>query len=330
MPSMFRSDPYRVEYHSFDDYASRTLLANERGLIRDLERIQKGLGLIPSPVRDVSKLQLQGRKLEDKYFSAWNLAGERERGGMEEPVYEWFRICDLHAAASECEHDQLFEAAWNAEVHSTVLRLALQGRRRQETGVWYRDITTATILESCLHLSPSSAARTTGKRVDYAIILEPSEDLRPRIKDKVKRSFSTTINHTAQEHIRYKPIAIGIETKRFCQEKLKSDQDKIKADEQLLVWVSGHFTRLRQLLSTKQSQEIPALPLLLVQGHDWKLYMAKVGENPLERKLDLFQEMTIGSTASIVGIYTLITALRRLAEWAEKNYGPWFVESILD
>lgn len=329
-PSIFRFDPYRIDYHSFNDDASRKLLANERGLLRDLERIQKGSGLIPSYVRDVSKLQPQGRKLEDKYFSAWKLAGEKAARAMEEAVYEWFRVCDLHAAASECQHDQLFEAAWNAEVHSTVLRLALQGRRREETGVWYRDVTTATILESCLHLSPFSTTRTSGKRVDYAIILEPSEELRPRIKDKVERSFSTTINHTAQEHIRYKPIAIGIETKRLSQEKLKADQDKQKADEQLLVWVSGHFTRLRQLLSTKQSQEIPALPLLLVQGHDWKLYMAKVGENPLERKLDLFQEMIIGSTASIVGIYTLLAALRRLAEWAEKKYGPWFVESILD
>lgn len=325
-PSLFRFEPYRTTFHSFDDDACTALLADEVDLLRDLERIKQGLGVIPSSVKAFCTTQHLGSKLEAKYFSSPNMAGEMTWEAMEERVYEWRRVCDLRDAALECQRSQLYEAAWNAEVHSTVLRLALR-RRREKSGVWYQDVTTARMLPTCLYPRPSSAemafSRTGSKKVDYAIVLEPSESLKTRIRDKVEREIFGSINHTAQEHMRYQPIAVSIETKL-------PGESKREADKQLLVWVSGHFTRLRQLLSTKQSQTIPALPLLLVQGHDWKLYMAKVSENPLERKLNLFQEMTIGSTASIVGIYTLIAALRRLAEWAEKKYRPWFVESILD
>lgn len=325
-PSLFRPEPYRTTCRSFDDDACAALLADETDLLRDLERIQQGLGVVPSSVKAFCTTQRLGSKLEAKHFSSPNMPGEMTWEAMQERVYEWRRVCDLRDAALECQRNQLFEAAWNAEVHSTVLRLALR-RRREESGVWYQDVTTAPMLPTCLYPRPSSedaaVVRTGGKKVDYAIVLEPSESLKTRIRDRVEHDIFGSINHTAQEHMRYQPIGISIETKL-------PGESKREADKQLLVWVSGHFTRLRQLLSTKQSQEIPALPLLLVQGHDWKLYVAKVGENPLERKLDLFQEMTIGSTASIVGIYTLLAALRRLAEWTEKRYRPWFVESVLD
>ncbi|KAL1614351.1 hypothetical protein SLS56_012128 [Neofusicoccum ribis] len=317
-----RAEPYRIEYHSFDPEIRATLLADESNLLAALEKLQQGQGVVPRSVRALCATHPLGKALEDKHFSAPD-PGEVLGDAMKKHVYEWHLICDLRASSLECQVNQLLEAAWNAEVHSTVLRLALQGERRRESRVWYRDISTASILRSCLHCSPFP--ETSGKKVDYAVILEPSDDLKSRIRDKVERDAGTTINHTAQAHLRYQPIVISIETKR-------SGEGKTQADKQLLIWVSAHITRLRQLLRTSTqsgSKKIPALPLVLVQGHDWKLYMAKVGDNASERRLDVVQEMAIGSTASILGIYTLISSLRRLAEWAEKEYRPWFVESVL-
>jgi hypothetical protein len=50
--------------------------------------------------------------------------------------------------------------------------------------------------------------------VDYATCLAPDIELEEKISEKLRIDFSPSISHTRAEFIRFKPIAISIETKR--------------------------------------------------------------------------------------------------------------------
>src|SRR5580700_3061459 len=106
------------------------------------------------------------------------------------------------------------------------------------------------------------------KMVDYALIISAPSDtsFQQRIIHTLKTTRSSSINHTAADYIRFTPIAISIETKRAA-----IDEDS--ANIQLGLWVCAHFARLRQLTSGAVS--LPVLPLLIVQGHQWKMMIAE-------------------------------------------------------
>ena len=46
-------------------------------------------------------------------------------------------------------------------------------------------------------------------------------------------------------------------------------------------------------------------------------------------RIDLIKELHLGDTGSMLGVYQIIAAIRRLAEWVSKIYRPWFVREIL-
>lgn len=100
--------------------------------------------------------------------------------------------------------------------------------------------------------------------VDYAITIYSEPMPNKAILDKLRSKHSESINHTKAEYIRFKPIAISIETKRPAA----GEGD---AKIQLGVWSSAHFQYLVQFCS---SQNLPILPQILVVGHVWLLKIA--------------------------------------------------------
>ncbi|KAH7062605.1 hypothetical protein B0J12DRAFT_563426 [Macrophomina phaseolina] len=157
------------------------------------------------------------------------------------------------------------------------------------------------------------------------MVIEPAPILAGSISEKLRRRDEYSINHTDQGHLLKTPIAVGIETKRpGC--------DEFTARAQLTVWAAAHFYRLHQLSQTAGhescAKEIIEIPLILVQGHEWKLALAKA-EVPEEHKICFMRYITIGKTNSILGIYTLIASLQRLGKWASEVYEPWFKLYVL-
>lgn len=316
------------EHYFFEEpEVERMLSSVEKELLDDIRAIQAGDAVVPRSIRALVVSHRLGRYLEERHFSKASSEGNIDDMSWVqqlEEAAEWSRICELQEAALECRKARLFEAAWNAEVHSTVLRLAFQGKRRKEAGVWYRDITTARITKS--YLPPQIAGEdqaSGGKMVDYAIIIEPPKDMRGCVRKQARRHGVHSINHTAQEHICHDPIAISIETKRRA---IEEDE----AEVQLSNWVSAHFTHLRLLSSDYgelSSESIPALPLILIQGDVWRLCIAK---SESLHELHIIKYQVIGNTETILGIYKLLASLRRLARWVRHDYWPWFVRHILN
>ncbi len=100
--------------------------------------------------------------------------------------------------------------------------------------------------------------------VDYSINLLPNEDIKNAIIRllRVQSYDLQTINQTRADPVRFRPIAISIETKT-------PNASQQEASIQLGMWVAAYFNRIRTL--TRESHVMPTLPLLSVSGAKWYL-----------------------------------------------------------
>ena len=175
--------------------------------------------------------------------------------------------------------------------------------------------------------------------VDYAIVIQSDKELTGQIRQSLQR-FSDdhqNINHTAYPALKVRPIVISVEAK-------VQGAGKYELMVQLSIWVAAHFKKLEMLREAK-STDI-SLPLISIDGHDWRLHMACQGADGsivsvlLCARLDakvltlvvtqsIVGKQNIGGTSSIVDIYKLLSFLRILAHWSHEEYLPWFKDNIL-
>lgn len=102
--------------------------------------------------------------------------------------------------------------------------------------------------------------------VDYAIILDPDEEMSRAIRNVLKTldGEDCNINHTKYGPIRYNPIIANIEVKA-------PGSGKDTAMVQLAIWVAAQFNRLAKLGG---GGALHMMPLIWVEGHDWRIYIA--------------------------------------------------------
>ncbi|KAK0622143.1 hypothetical protein DIS24_g11358 [Lasiodiplodia hormozganensis] len=288
--------------------------ADVRELCRDIRRVGRGNGLIPSVVKGRAAALLDDDLLDDLNFD------DSDNSEQERAEHEgfWAAANSLMDAANECEEDDLCEADWNNEVHSRALRLALE-RGRSERAVWYRNVTTAQIKDQSLLPSSAAGLAAQSKMVDFAVVLDTrsDKDLAKIVRAKLRQEELSSINHTPAEHVRFSPIAVSIETKRAAIE-------EDVANAQLAVWVSAHFRWLQRL--SNGGSALPTLPLIIVQGHEWKLMLAELED---DSEIRIFRHLSLGTTRSVLGVYQLAASLRRLAGWAKDTYRPWLEKNLL-
>ena len=313
----FQLSDVQVEMRAFGLFGD-TVLSGAKRLYQDLRRIEIVKDVIPSAVKNKVARYLDGVSVEDMKF-----AEDGEDGvtvGRNDLGHDAIltRVLEIFDVAKECSVGRYSESAWNSEVHSRLLRLALYGWWRSK-GVWYRDIMAAKIHDSSLLPRIATGAVMSSKMVDYALCidLDTSSDMHQRIIDTLRAEGKPSINHSAAEYVRFKPIAVSIETKRG-----NVDEDRMYV--QLGIWLSAHFARLRQL--TGGDCQLPALPAVIVQGHRWSLMIAEVG---VDRKVVILKELRLGATDSVLGIYQIIASIRRLAKWVQEEYRPWFESNVL-
>lgn len=323
-------------------------------LLTDLQRISDAEAIIPREVMELAVMELSVGLLHLRNFEneeATHNANTRKNEGTDGEGAFWEEVRGILKEAWTAYDRCKDEPSWNSEVHSKILRMALQGSQKTSTrlhkktkDVWYEDVSKARISSSCRPssrpkepspmTSPRSSARTnttSSKMVDYAIHIEPDDSLLDDISAKLLiEDKSRSINHTDKICLYASPIAISIETKR-------AGGDEFEGTRQLVSWVSAHYTRLHQLVTSETScngeqhnhgpHHFPDLPLILVIGHDWKFMIAHPCAN--EERLRIMRGMKIGSTESVLGIYQLISSIRRLCRWINEVYRPWFEQTVL-
>jgi hypothetical protein len=331
-----------------------------KGLVRDLRRTGAGRGVIPWDIKPKAMKYLEDIIFDDLAFADLEIY---EHGVEDAKKHEvlWEKVLEILDAARECRTNALPESAWNAEVHSRLLRAALSGYWHSHNHIWYRDISTAKITDASLlpTVGPRGGAASTtmqSKMVDYALIIDPNypsgghgrrssqsrntSRLSKRIAATLRAEGKPSINATATEHVRFEPIAVSFETKRAA-----IDEDD--AHVQLGMWAAAHFARLRQLVCARnggasvEEVRLPILPLVIIQGHDWKMMVAEAvrdqngGGKGAEaevggyNKVVILRDLRLGSTDTVLGIYQLVQAVRVLAEWAGGDYRRWLESEVL-
>ena len=300
-----------------------------------MERISNKIGIIPWVVKDkfvsINETVYSFNCAEDEKSQgkeARRKATDKATGGLGYDLF-WFQVSRIRLATVECLVAGGPKSAWNSEVHSSILRLALEGYWEAQE-VWYQDITLARISDKSLVPWNIATGAMQSKMVDYAIVINPSRDftedasasLHKHIIEKLRvEGIGASINQTAADYVRFKPIGVNIETK-------KGAVGEDEAHLQVGTWLTAQYARLSQLLSTKGKTKtrLPSFPVLSVQGQRWLLMIAHMNDNG---RIDLIKDLHLGQTGSAIGVYQVIAAIRRVAQWIKDDYRPWFEKEVL-
>lgn len=142
------------------------------------------------------------------------------------------------------------------------------------------------------------------------------------------------INQTFYPPVRFSPAGVTIETKA---------NSSIDGRAQLSIWIGAwieqmHYLRtvaahpdmkptaLEKELERQSKQPLGIhIPLILVAGSIWKLYLAL----DTAEGIIISSMFTIGDTSSVLGVYRLVKSLRILAGWVAGPFLAWLKENIL-
>lgn len=239
---------------------------------------------------------------------------------------------EIESEADQCKLSDCSEASWNMHVHIQVLKLAFSGHRT----VRVEPALSAKIATPFVPTANGKAAVVESKMVDFTLLLwlnrgrpqstphdppPPEADSRliAGIANKVWKQpgESRFINQSSYAPLQFAPIACNIETKTATS----ANQGKL----QLSVWTAAWFNRMSELLPDNR---IPTIPLIHVVGHEWLISFASFRRSHIE----IAEELAIGDTRTLIGLYQLVASLRRLGDWIETTYRAWaeevFVQNV--
>jgi len=202
----------------------------------------------------------------------------------------------------------------------TMCRSSVQYPLRGMAGADFGGRSTVAWIQSDAFDLPEYGQGTEGpdRKIDFSIGLRLSDQ-----NEKDLFRSTSAVNPTLHEPTRFVPTTVHIETKL-------TGEGMREAQSQLLHWLPRHIAKLRELLARAGKPEntpIPVLPVLVVQGHEWKCLYYE--DQSTKARLLSRTGYTIGSTGTIVGAYAVVAALQYLMDWSEQEYRPWFKENIL-
>ncbi|CAH0035991.1 unnamed protein product [Clonostachys rhizophaga] len=246
-------------------------------------------------------------------------------------------VAFILAGAAEMNTNRHDEASWNSEVHSEVLKAALNppGMGRYTHLINYQPCSSASIIPD--YHQPA----VKGRKVDFAIYIDPTNDphrapTNEAITDLRRKLPKGALNHTDYHPLRCRPVAFSIETKR-------TGENWEVAKLQLGTWLSAQWQFLQRLVELRQKGAVskrgdgdaghgvavhqlpPFLLGIIIQGHDWYLVLSTREKN----QTIVWEKASIGSTADALGVYKITYMLQLLRRWAQDTYWPW-LRGVMD
>ncbi|KAI1498687.1 hypothetical protein F5X99DRAFT_431577 [Biscogniauxia marginata] len=317
----FANSELRPLAHSYSQLPPST-----RALVDHLRDAFDGIQILPTVVRNDANERVHPHNLIQD--PAYHL-------GAEEALAELRQVRSVADAASDCQLECQSEAAWNARVHNPLLLLALAGKRGKTVKPWIT--TTATMISESKTRSIDTGEIMSSKMVDFCLTIElRSPKAVQQVLMRQPCDNLRTINQTMYPPLRFRPIAVAIET--------KIETSASMGESQLGIWTKGWLNRMGLF----GVPECPPVPLIHIRGHEWYVLLGWTGaeyqqqepdpggfdtseEAPTgmrESKLLITMEQAIGDTRSLLGIYKLLRSIRLLADWAEADFREWF-ENIM-
>ena len=281
--------------HLFSTRTTRPTAATSRKALKDRRRqrvIAKG-----DYDDDGAEGQPKNQSPQDDILHHLNLLDEFET------------LLDIVARTSQFKAAPNSEAAWNEEIHSCILRLAMG----DWPGVRVENVTRANIAKPFHPLARPELeleVPLATKMIDYALLLQPelTDPLSGAIQDFVAKLRYQTFNQSMYEHLRTGPsgvfIETKVETKRYAE-----------ARTQLGLWLATWYDRVREFHSTDSL----VLPVLIATAEAWELWFA------IDRcdYFDICGPLSIGGTDNLQSIYLLRYCLSCLGEWMTTDFRSW-------
>ena len=148
---------------------------------------------------------------------------------------------------------------------------------------------------------PDLTTASQAKFVDMALLYRPTNSESPELiaLENLLRSLpsaTASLNQSDYGILRRFPAPVSIETKI-------PGGDVEEAKVQLGVWTAAWYKRMRDLCPNRK-QRLFNVPLFLVEGDRWSLYVACEKESAIY----IYGPEDLGSTNSIAGLYRLVPA----------------------
>lgn len=121
-------------------------------------------------------------------------------------------------------------------------------------------------------------------------------------------------DHPDAAHLRCKPIALNIHTKRPMQSWTDS---KSQLAISTVAWV-------QQLAVLPGGDRWPAIPLLIAQGHDWHLLIVSKDDH----QMTIWEKIPLGSTRSYFDTMKVVASLHWLFDWLDRVWEPWLLSLV--
>jgi hypothetical protein len=305
------------------------LSAVDTSLIRHLGRISTGQGILPRCLND----DIQALAGDLSPIQPWMLAGENDDPLLSRDphvlLYELYDAYEILDRSVRCDELEEAELAWNTDVHSPILRLALKGQRTLQAE-------TVSLASICRPLLPPRdlSGRVVGdKMVGFCILFANLEAEEPavlhHIRDLVGQERDEqlrTINQSTSTSLVLQPFAVAIETKATSGSELEA---KAQLQSYMFTWLARlrRFLHLRGLNERDQDAIMAKLsfPVIIVNCSCWHLYLFR--DTPTA--VAMYKVVRLGDTHSLLGIYQLLASLRMLATWAKGPFWKWFKQDVL-
>ncbi|KAL8835788.1 MAG: hypothetical protein Q9170_003182 [Blastenia crenularia] len=289
----------------------------------DVQSLSDGVGILGYTDRELASLTEANGNLEigDRHRLSYPWVNNLEKRRKIGRTLSLSEVQGLTAAAISCEEGRSHEGTWNEEVHLVAIRAALASSARSE----YLKAASA---KTASIDPPSLASEALPKRVvDYAIVLVPDEIISRAWKklQPLQGAGIKSWNHTTTNDLRTTPIASSIETKA-------PNKSWTDGKAQLAIWTAALHKRLFMLRKPGRGHlQIPAMPLLIAQGHDWHLLIVSREPQSCDEACCgtiIWQKIDIGSTRNCFDAYKLLAVLHKVADWAYTTWRPWFRELV--
>ncbi|KAF9731991.1 hypothetical protein PMIN02_000356 [Paraphaeosphaeria minitans] len=283
---------------------------------QDVRKLYKAIQGLARRARGVIPLGIEAEVEKDTHGDLDDLdyyVYETPNGKTHEQMKDEFKAMrGIRNETLICKTKHLHEPSWNELVHSQMLKQAVLGR----PSFSYHNITTARVIKGLVPGNEYSEL-LKGKMIDFAVTLGPPFVPTAYATNRLAASLpklQRTISPSDYSPLCYEPVVLRIETK-------SPDVDSENGEVQLCLWAMANFNRLPQLI---QDPVAMTMPLLLVTDARWKLYFAR----DLVNEIHLIDAVDIGTTADIIGCYTILEALNVIFNWVEETFAPWFLDGL--
>ncbi|KAI3571065.1 hypothetical protein IWW34DRAFT_640034 [Fusarium oxysporum f. sp. albedinis] len=314
---MYGPEGHRLVRDSLNPTAPRHSMSRSISeLFRDVNDVSRSISIIPQSIKVALEQHLEDTMSLDRVHDWMFFA---DTGGIRdldkslswasdrEVLRRALRIADRSGHCSQMLSD---ESAWNNLVHSPLLDLFVNDMYDSEDQELLDFMScTTTNIDSAYHRFPDAASR-----VDYVLRFIPEHDPDFQTPSDV---MAPCFNWTSDRLLQQYPLAFSIETKRY-------GGNTAKGEQQMGIWHAAQWEFLISRAGAEATSKLDFLPGVVVQGHIWSLVMTTRSQ----ATTTVLCSVEFGNTSSVIGVFQVMSGLRRVRKWSLDVLWPWYKEHL--